>query len=142
MKTYLYIKDNVVFAYNESQNEIVGENIVEVQDSGAIYLDKRYINGEFLDKQEINYITIDTNNIAFSKNKTLFSSDLLEGKDIVVEDIDSIKIGMTWDGDKFNVTPSSVSVYPNEPGIVEELFRQREEAMQEAKNSEVLTSDE
>ena len=137
MKNFVHIKDNVVFAYNESLTDIVGENVVEVSETGSSYLNKRYIDGDFLDPQIINYVTIDSNSIAVSKDKTYFSSDIIEGKDIVVNNLDSVDIGMVWDGTEFKPAPSTVPVANQE--VIDEQIRQREAWMQEMKNLETIS---
>ena len=140
MKNFVHIKDNVVFAYNESLTDIVGENVIEVSGDPSSYLNKRYVNGDFLNPELINYITIDSNSIAVSKDKTYFSSDIIEGKDIVVDNVDSVNIGMKWNGTSFEVVSNQPT--GNSQEIIDEQIRQREAWMQQMKNQEIISSEE
>jgi hypothetical protein len=140
MRNFLHIKDNVVFAYNESLVEITGENVVEVDSDPSSYLGKRYVNGQFLDSENINYISIDSNSIAVAKNTTLFSSDIVEGKDIVVESLDSVDIGMTWDGQNFYQMSPTLPAVNQE--LIDEQIRQRDAWAQQLKNEEVIFTEE
>jgi hypothetical protein len=140
MKRFVHIKDNVVFAYGESMTGIIAENVIEVTEDPSSYLNKRYVDGNFLDPQVINYITIDSNSVAVSKDKTYFSSDITEGKDIIVDSLEAIDIGMVWDGTDFNPAPSLIPAANQD--IIDEQIRQREAWMQEMKNQEIILSEE
>lgn len=109
MKYFVHLKDNVVFAAHQSENEVDvdGDNIYEVPENGELYLNKKYDNGKYVDAPVIKYATIDSNGTVVAINTTLFSSEVGDNPIITNDDV---KILWTWDGNEFH-----------EPEIVEPL---------------------
>jgi hypothetical protein len=111
MKYFVHLKDDVVFAFHQSETEIdvEGDNIIEVDHNGEDYLNKKYTNNTFIDAPIIRYATLDSNNTVVGINTTLFLSEV-QNK-IIINDND-VDILWTWDGEKFN-EPETVN--PIEP---------------------------
>jgi hypothetical protein len=109
MKYFVQLKDNVVFAYHESPNEIdtPGDNIIEVGSNGRSYLRKKYVNGEFIDAPVIKYAILDSNNTVIDIKETIYSSEVT-GQII---DNTEVKVLWTWDGNQF-VSPAMVQALP------------------------------
>jgi len=103
MKHYVQLKDGIVFSNITTPNEIpTSDTIIEVNTDGSVYLNKKYINGNFEDAPKIRYATIDesNNNTVVSIEETIFSSDVKSDK-IIISD-PAVKVLWTWDGEKFN----------------------------------------
>jgi hypothetical protein len=101
LKTFVHLKDDVVFAYHQSATEIdiPGDNIIQVEVEGESLLGKKYNNGNFINAPIIKYAIIDIdNNTVIGINKTFFSSEV-NGPIINNE---NVKVLWTWDGDNFN----------------------------------------
>jgi len=107
MKHFVQLKDDVVFAYHSSSTEvdIPGDNIVEVDQDGEALLNKKYVNGSFVDAPVIKYATLDSNNTVVALNETVFSSDVPSSAKIAD---DSVKILSVWNGTSFDA-PGSVA---------------------------------
>lgn len=101
MKHFVQLKDDVVFAYHSSSTEvdIPGDNIIEVDHEGESFLNKKYVNGSFVDAPVIKYAKLDSNNTVVSIHETVFSSDVPSDAKIVD---DSVKILSTWNGTDFS----------------------------------------
>lgn len=110
MKYFVHLKDNVVFAWHESATEIdvEGDNIIQVPNNGEEYLKKKYVNGNFVDAEEIKYAILDENNdnTVISIEKTFFSSDV---KGPIITD-PSVKVLWKWNGSSF-VEPVSATIH-------------------------------
>jgi len=107
MKHFVQLKDDVVFAYHSSSTEvdIPGDNIIEVDQDGEALLNKKYVNGSFVDAPVIKYATLDSNNTVVAIRETVFSSDVPSSAKIAD---DSVKILSVWNGTSFDV-PGSVA---------------------------------
>jgi hypothetical protein len=107
MKYFVQLKDDVVFAYHSSSTEvdIPGDNIIEVDENGEALLNKKYVNGSFVDAPVIKYAKLDSNNTVISMGETVFSSEV--PSDAKLAD-DSVKILSVWNGTSFD-TPGSVA---------------------------------
>jgi len=107
MKHFVQLKDDVVFAYHSSSTEvdIPGDNIIEVDQDGEALLNKKYVNGSFVDAPVIKYATLDSNNTVVALNETVFSSDVPSSAKIAD---DSVKILSVWNGTSFDA-PGSVA---------------------------------
>jgi hypothetical protein len=107
MKHFVQLKDEVVFAYHSSSTEvdIPGDNIIEVDQDGEALLNKKYVNGSFVDAPVIKYATLDSNNTVVALNETVFSSDVPASAKIAD---DSVKILSVWNGTSFD-TPGSIA---------------------------------
>ena len=101
MKHFVQLKDDVVFAYHSSSTEvdIPGDNIMEVDQDGEALLNKKYVNGSFVDAPVIKYATLDSNNTVVALNETVFSSDVPSSAKIAD---DSVKILSVWNGTSFD----------------------------------------
>lgn len=101
MKYFVQLKDDVVFAYHQSSTEvdIPGDNIIEVDQDGEAFLNKKYVNGSFVDAPVIKYAKLDSNNTVVSISETVFSSDVPADAKVVD---DSVKILSVWNGSSFN----------------------------------------
>jgi hypothetical protein len=101
MKHFVQLKDDVVFAYHSSSTEvdIPGDNIIEVDQDGEAFLNKKYVNGSFVDAPVIKYATLDSNNTVVSLKETFFSSEVPSSAKIAD---DSVKILSVWNGTSFD----------------------------------------
>jgi glutamyl-tRNA reductase len=110
MKYFVHLKDGVVFAHHQSETEIdiPGDNIIEVQQDGSLYLSKAYVNGEFVDATEIKYAILDeeNDNTVVGIEKTIFSSD---AKGPIITD-PNVKVLWKWNGSMF--------IEPNKPTVI------------------------
>ena len=108
MKKYVQLKDNVVYAEHESPNPVdtSAENILEVEASEESYLLKRYVNGEFLQPQEIKWALLDedNDNTVIGIKTTHFSS---EAEGPIITD-NNVKVLWKWNGSEF-VSPESLA---------------------------------
>jgi hypothetical protein len=106
MKYFVQLKDDVVFAYHSSSTEvdIPGDNIIEVDQDGEAFLNKKYVNGSFVDAPVIKYATLDSNNTVVALNQTVFSSEVPSSAKIAD---DSVKILSVWNGTSFD-TPGPI----------------------------------
>lgn len=127
MRHFVQLKDDVVFAFHSSSTEvdIPGDNIIQVDESGENLLNKKYINGEFVDAPLIKYAILDENNdnTVVSIESTYFSSDV---KGPVITD-SNVKILWKWNGSEFVssdvVSQAEITVLPvvtPEPPVFEE----------------------
>jgi hypothetical protein len=107
MKHFVQLKDDVVFAYHSSSTEvdIPGDNIIEVDENGEALLNKKYVNGSFVDAPVIKYANLDSNNTVISMGETVFSSEV--PSDAKIAD-DSVKILSVWNGSSFD-TPEAIA---------------------------------
>jgi len=111
MRYFVHLKDNIVFAYHQSETEvdIEGDNIVQVTNSGETYLGKKYENGNFIDAPVIKYAIIDSanDNIVVGIEETIYSSDI---KGPIISD-PSVKVLWKWNGSEFVApnTPTQIS---------------------------------
>ena len=105
MKTFIQFKDEVAFAY-VSSNRFV-DNSIEVDRDGNDYMNKKLINGEWVDAPLIRYAILDKDNKVVGIEKTYFSS--VVGNNPIIEDED-VDILWSWDGINFNppVTPQFI----------------------------------
>lgn len=101
MKYFVHLKDDVVFAFHQSETEIdvEGDNIIQVDGDGEQYLNKKYSNGSFVDAPVIRYAIIDSNNTVVGIKTTVFASEV--GNNIVIDN-DDVEVLWTWDGTQFN----------------------------------------
>lgn len=111
MKYFVHIKDDVVFAWHQSSTEvdIPGDNIFEVASADDSVLNKKFINGEFINAPLIKYAVLDedNDNTVIGIEKTYFSSDV---KGPVITD-NAVKVLWKWNGTEF-VSPDTVSAAP------------------------------
>jgi hypothetical protein len=120
MKTYVQLKDDVVFVQHQTEGimDTSSGNIIEVDPSLGSYMYKKVSGDSFVDADKIRYAIIDTgnNNTVIGIRETYFSSEV-EGTIITNPDVSVL---WTWDGSQFNApvvedpTPV-VSVAPPEP---------------------------
>ena len=107
MRHFVQLKDGVVFAFHSSSVEVdlPGDNIIQVEEDGEKYLNKKYVNGEFVDAPLIKYAIIDedNNNTVIGIKSTYFTSDV-EGP--IIENND-VKVLWKWNGTSF-VSPDYV----------------------------------
>lgn len=110
MRYFVQLKDDVVFSYHESSTEvdIPGDNIIQVDSDGENYLNKKYVDGSFIDAPTIKYATLDSNNTVVKINSTLFSSDVADSNMIIGPEV---QVLWTWDGTSFNA-PATVASVP------------------------------
>lgn len=108
MKHFVQLKDDVVFAYHSSsvEEDLPGDNIIEVEADGEKYLNKKYSNGQFVDAPLIKYAIIDelNDNTVVGIETTVFSSQV---KGPIITD-DSVKVLWKWNGTSF-VAPEIIS---------------------------------
>jgi hypothetical protein len=106
MKYFAHLKDNVVFAYHQSETEvdIPGDNIIEVDENVDSYIGKKYQNGQFIDAPVIKYAILDSENTIISIESTKFSSDA--GDNHIITD-PSVKVLWKWNGSTF-ISPNFV----------------------------------
>lgn len=109
MKHYVQLKDGVVYVHHQSPNSVdtSAEHIFDVDPSEESYLLKRYINGEFLEPQEIKWAVLDSDNdnTVIGIKTTNFSSEV-EGP--IITDA-NVKVLWKWDGSEF-VAPTTAPV--------------------------------
>lgn len=122
MKHFVQLKDDVVFAFHSSSTEIdiPGDNIIEVQEDGEKFVNKKYVNGEFIDAPVIKYAVMNGNTVE-RIDSTIFSSEV---KGIIVDSND-IQPLWTWDGTSFSaptvnfvdliIAPEWEEIIPPEP---------------------------
>jgi hypothetical protein len=117
MKHFVQLKDEVVFAYHSSSTEvdIPGDNIIEVDQDGEALLNKKYVNGSFVDAPVIKYATLDSNNTVVALNETVFSSDVPSSAKIAD---DSVKILSVWNVTYFDAPGSVAEVATINFGVV------------------------
>lgn len=100
MNTYVQLKDGVAFAYVITEGEV--ENGILIEGNPDSYLEKAYINGQFVTAEPIYFGKLDLDGETLIQiNKTLFSSEV----DGMVIDNPEVKIGWKWDGNAFNPAP-------------------------------------
>jgi len=124
MKHYAQLKDNVVFALHSSSNEssVFGDNIVEIEAEDENLLNKKYVNGEFVNAPIIKYAILDesNDNTVIGIESTYFSSDV---KGPIIED-SSVKVLWKWNGESFIApeitSPVEIILAPTVDPIVEE----------------------
>lgn len=106
MKYFVHLKDDVVFAWHQSETDVdvPGDNIVEVPSEPESYLTKKYVNGQFLDPQQIKYAKLDSSNTVVGIEKTFFSSDIKDG---IIINNDEVQILWKWNGSSFE-SPNGV----------------------------------
>jgi hypothetical protein len=97
MKTFIQLKDDVTFAYVSSDRFV--DNSIEVDGNGNDYINKKFVNGQWIDAPLIRYAILDKNNIVVQIEKTYFSSEV--GNNPIIEDED-IDVLWSWDGINFN----------------------------------------
>lgn len=101
MKHFVQLKDGVVFAFHSSSTEedLPGDNIIQVESDGERYLNKKYENNTFVDAPLIKYAILDesNNNTVVGIESTYFSS-LVKGPIITNDDV---KVLWRWNGSSF-----------------------------------------
>jgi len=140
MRNFVQLKDGIVFASHSSSTEvdIPGDNIIEVEQDGIAYLNKKYENGTFIDAPIIKYAILDesNNNTVVGIERTIFSSDV---KGPIITN-DNVNVLWTWNGTDFiapatvqplpTITVNSIEVTTSEiaPAVTaEQLFQQSEQ---------------
>jgi hypothetical protein len=112
MKNFVQLKDDVVFAYHQSSTEedIAGDNIIQVELEGHNYLSKKYVNGDFVDAPIIRYAVIDeaNENTIIEIKKTIFASEV--GSNIIIDN-ENVKVLWKWTGSEF-VAPTVIQPLP------------------------------
>lgn len=101
MNNYVQLKDSVVFATLSTAGEILeSANIIKVDIDPELFVNKKYINGNFVDAPTIKYAIIDTNNnnTVIEIRKTLYESEIIGP---IIENND-VQVLWTWDGENFN----------------------------------------
>ena len=101
MKHFVQLKDGVVFAHHQSPNDLdtSGDNIIEVDGNEDLYINKKFVDGLWINAPVIKYALIDTkNNTVVGIKETLFSSEVT-GIVITNPEVDILWI---WDGENFN----------------------------------------
>jgi hypothetical protein len=113
MKYFVQLKDGVVFNFHSSSTEvdIPGDNIIEVSENGEEHLNKKYVNGQFIDAPIIKYAFLNGNTVDKIET-TIFSSEV-NGPIVTSEEVDT---RWTWDGSNF-IAP--ISYNPVEIVIVD-----------------------
>jgi hypothetical protein len=103
MKYFVQLKDDVVFNFHASSTEvdIPGDNIIEVSENGEEYLNKKYVDGQFIDAPVIKYAVLSGATVERIES-TIFSS-AVNGPIITSDDVAAL---WSWDGSNF-VAPTS-----------------------------------
>jgi hypothetical protein len=118
MKHFVQLKDDVVFAFHSSSTEvdIPGDSVIQVEEDGEKYINKKYVDGSFVDAPLIKYAVLDENNdnTIISIDSTRFLSNV---KGPVINNND-VKVLWKWNGVDFIapavVGPAEVTVLPIE----------------------------
>lgn len=119
MKTYMQFKDGVAFAHITSSAEVTDG--VEVDPTVAdSYLNKKYVNGSWVDAEKITYVVLnnDRSHVVEVKH-TVFSSEIKE--DEVVSNNPNVLVGWSYDGTNFN-EPTIIEPVPVE--VIREVIRE------------------
>lgn len=124
MRHFVQLKDDVVFAFHSSSTEvdIPGDNIIQVEEDGERYVNKKYVNGSFIDAPLIKYAILDENNdnTVISIESTRFSSEV--SGPVIAND--NVKVLWKWNGTEFiaptTVGPAEITVLPVETVVPEE----------------------
>jgi hypothetical protein len=101
MNNYVQLKDGIVFATLSTVGDIEeSASIVKVDVEPETLLNKKYINGTFIDAPIIKFAVIDSNynNTVVEIGRTFYSSEVFGP---VIES-DDVKVLWTWDGENFN----------------------------------------
>jgi hypothetical protein len=98
MKYFVQLKDDVVFNFHSSSTEvdIPGDNIIEVSENGEEHLNKKYVNGQFVDAPVIKYAVLSGATVQRIES-TIFSSEV-NGPIITSDDVAPL---WSWDGSNF-----------------------------------------
>lgn len=120
MKYFVQLKDDVVFNFHASSTEvdIPGDNIIEVSENGEEYLNKKYVDGQFIDAPVIKYAVLSGATVQRIES-TIFSS-AVNGPIITSDDVAPL---WSWDGSNF-VAPISyepVEIIVADPFAVPEV---------------------
>lgn len=124
MKHFVQLKDDVVFAFHSSSTEvdIPGDNIIQVEEDGEKYLNKKHVDGSFIDAPVIKYAIIDedNDNTVISIESTVFSSKV--NGPVITND--NVKVLWKWNGTEFIapavVGPAEITILPVEIVVPEE----------------------
>jgi hypothetical protein len=110
LKTFVHLKDDIVFAYHQSATEvdIPGDNIIQVDVEGDSLLNKKYSNGNFIDAPVIKYAILDedNDNTVISIQKTVYSSEVTGP----IIDSNDVKVLWKWNGSEF-IEPAKPETY-------------------------------
>jgi|688.fasta_scaffold39257_6 hypothetical protein len=108
MRYFVHVKDDVIYAWHESSNEvdIDGDNVHQVEFADDSILNKKYENGTISNADKIKYAVLDSenDNTVIGIKETYFSSEV-EGP--IIND-SSVKVLWKWNGESF-VSPNTVS---------------------------------
>jgi hypothetical protein len=99
MRYFVQLKDDVVFNFHSSDTEvdIPGDNIIQVESDGEKFLNKKYVNGSFVEAPIIKYAILNGSTVERLES-TLFASDV-NGVIISSDDVAPL---WTWDGSEFH----------------------------------------
>jgi hypothetical protein len=104
MRTFIQFKDDVAFSTIQTPGETEGVEVFT--DNPEQFLNKKYINGSWVDAPLIRYAILDDTNTVVQIDKTYFSS--LVGENIAIEDGQDVRINSVWDGVGFTYTSTYV----------------------------------
>lgn len=88
---YVYLRNNIAIGGIETHGQLPNE--VEVDYLPADFLYKKYINGEWLEAEKFNYVTVDENKIVIEKYETYFPEDAPNQFILAPKEVD---IGWFW----------------------------------------------
>jgi hypothetical protein len=97
MKTFIQFKDDVAFTTVQTPGETDGVEVFT--DNPEQFLNKKYVDGSWVDAPLIRYAILDDSNTVVQIDKTYFSS--LVGDNIVIENGADVRINSVWDGVSF-----------------------------------------
>jgi hypothetical protein len=102
MRKYVQLKDGIVFAFHNTENEIIDEtgNVIEISAEldGAWCLNKQYVDGKFIEIPIIEYAVLNKDDKTIKNIKTTYFPSEVNGKII---DSNAINGDWTWDGEQF-----------------------------------------
>lgn len=108
MRYFVHVKDDVIYAWHESSNEvdIDGDNVHQVEFADDSTLNKKYENGTISNAEKIKYAVLDleNDNTVVGIKETYFSSEV-EGP--IITD-PSVRVLWKWNGESF-VSPNTVA---------------------------------
>ena len=119
MRTFIQFKDDVAFSTIQTVGETDGIEVFT--DNPEQFLNKKFIDGSWVDAPLIRYAILDDTNTVVQVEKTYFPS--LVGNNIVIDD-PSIGVNAVWNGVNFESQVTyveSIRVEKEPTNVVQEI---------------------
>lgn len=119
MKTYMQMKDGIAFAHIATSGDFPDGIEVDATIADSL-LNKKYVNGSWIDAEKITYVTLNNNRDAVIEvNKTFYPSDVKD--DQVISNNADVLVGWNYDGSNFSA-PEIIQPVPVE--VINEVIRE------------------